>query len=317
MSNLKLVETEQLAFDYAALPSATATEARQAAERIRLRLRRTAEDIIEIGRDLLAQKEALPHGSFTVWVDAEFGMSDKTAQKMMQVARHYGSKPELGSVLDVSALYELSAPKTPLEVREEIERMIEARAKIRLAEEYNAAQERGEVAGRGGERSGLEHSPALPTASDVGLSRKEIHEGRELLKAEEADPGDLSKSQRAMAVAKAFPESASRKGISNIPDCLSKQLVSQARTVARLSPDLVELVLAGTMTVMDAYKQASLRKSDKDKQIDRLNKLAKASPEAADAMLESWAVCSNNHLCGTVKMPIVGANNYLGETVRV
>jgi hypothetical protein len=88
----------------------------------------------------------------------------------------------------------------------------------------------------------------------------------------------LSKSQRAMAVAKVFPDPVKKASISNIPDGLSKQLISQARTVSRLAPDLVDLVLAGSTTVMDAYKQASLRKSDQEKQIDRLNRLAKANP---------------------------------------
>jgi len=41
---------------------------------------------------------------------------------------------------------------------------IEAQAKRRLADEYDAAQDRGEVASRGGERSGREHSPVAPGA---------------------------------------------------------------------------------------------------------------------------------------------------------
>lgn len=90
----------------------------------------------------------------------------------------------------------------------------------------------------------------------------------------------LSKSQRAMAVAKAFPEPAKggKSGLAAKPDGVTKVTLSQARTVLRLAPDLVDLVLAGTKTVDDAYKQASLRKSDQEKQIDRLNRLAKANP---------------------------------------
>lgn len=66
---------------------------------------------------------------------------------------------------------------------------IEARAKMLLADEYDAAQDRGEVASRGGERSGLEHSPTAPTAADIGLTRKDIHEARAVRDAELADPG--------------------------------------------------------------------------------------------------------------------------------
>ena len=63
---------------------------------------------------------------------------------------------------------------------------IEARAKRRLADEYDAAQARGEVAGHG--RSKVE--PAnVTTASDLGLRRDQIHDARRLRDAEAAEPG--------------------------------------------------------------------------------------------------------------------------------
>lgn len=105
---------------------AACNSAREAAERIKLRLRRSAEDIIEIGRDLLSVKERIGHGNFLPWIEAEFGMTDKTAQRFMNVGRVYAGKNDIVSNLDVTALYELAAPKTSTEVREEIERMIEA-----------------------------------------------------------------------------------------------------------------------------------------------------------------------------------------------
>lgn len=71
---------------------------------------------------------------------------------------------------------------------------IEAQAKRRLADEYDAAQERGEVAVRGGERSGKEHSPPAPTAADIGLSRKDIHEARLIRDAEVSDPGIVKRT---------------------------------------------------------------------------------------------------------------------------
>lgn len=70
---------------------------------------------------------------------------------------------------------------------------IEARAKRRLADEYDAAQARGEVAGngqRGPEKAvadGNSFSPA--TVADLGLRRDEIHEARIIRDAEVADPG--------------------------------------------------------------------------------------------------------------------------------
>ncbi len=63
---------------------------------------------------------------------------------------------------------------------------IEAAAKRRLADEYDAAQARGEVAGHG--RSKVE--PAnVTTASDLGLRRDQIHDARRLSDAEAAEPG--------------------------------------------------------------------------------------------------------------------------------
>lgn len=52
---------------------------------------------------------------------------------------------------------------------------------MRLAEEYDAAQDRGEVAGHG--RSKVE-ADNVTTAADIGLRRDEIHEARKLRDAE-------------------------------------------------------------------------------------------------------------------------------------
>lgn len=66
---------------------------------------------------------------------------------------------------------------------------IQALAKRRLADEYDAAQERGEVARIGDNLPSVPKRNSKPTAADVGLSRKEIHEAREIRDAEQADPG--------------------------------------------------------------------------------------------------------------------------------
>ena len=66
---------------------------------------------------------------------------------------------------------------------------IESAAKRRLADEYDAAQERGEV-GKRGDFGGVNSRGELtPTASDIGLTHKDIHEARQLRDAEQADPG--------------------------------------------------------------------------------------------------------------------------------
>jgi len=83
---------------------------------------------------------------------------------------------------------------------------IEAAAKRRLADEYDAAQARGEVAGHGGGRnfkvgvSNLENASRdvgdvsrentqSSTLAEIGLRRDQVHEARQLRDAEDADPG--------------------------------------------------------------------------------------------------------------------------------
>jgi len=62
---------------------------------------------------------------------------------------------------------------------------IEAAAKRRLADEYDAAQARGEVAGQGkpSKREGL------AKVNEIGLTHKQIHEARQIRDAEARDPG--------------------------------------------------------------------------------------------------------------------------------
>lgn len=66
---------------------------------------------------------------------------------------------------------------------------IEAQAKRRLADEYDAAQERGEVVGPKGGGSTVPNGNGKGTAADLGLSNKQVHEAREVRDAEEIDPG--------------------------------------------------------------------------------------------------------------------------------
>ena len=66
---------------------------------------------------------------------------------------------------------------------------IEAQAKRRLADEYDAAQERGEVAGPSDRHSNSRAEANKATATEIGLTHKEIHDARTIRDAEAADPG--------------------------------------------------------------------------------------------------------------------------------
>lgn len=69
---------------------------------------------------------------------------------------------------------------------------IEAQAKRRLADEYDAAQERGEVKSVGNPNCSA--TEQLPSAADIGLSRKDIHEARIIRDAEKVDPGVIRRT---------------------------------------------------------------------------------------------------------------------------
>lgn len=72
---------------------------------------------------------------------------------------------------------------------------IEAQAKRRLADEYDAAQARGEVAGpTTGRPKSVPDGNALPAVADLGLTRKAIHEARQLRDAEAAAPGVIRRT---------------------------------------------------------------------------------------------------------------------------
>ena len=66
--------------------------------------------------------------------------------------------------------------------------VIEALAKVRLADEYDAAQDRGEVARQGNSNLG---ASKVCTVSDIGLRSDEIHEARKLRDAEAEAPGAI------------------------------------------------------------------------------------------------------------------------------
>lgn len=67
---------------------------------------------------------------------------------------------------------------------------IEAQAKRRLADEYDAAQARGEVARLGDNLPRVTtRNTSKPTAADVGISRQEFHEARQIRDAEKRHRG--------------------------------------------------------------------------------------------------------------------------------
>jgi hypothetical protein len=72
--------------------------------------------------------------------------------------------------------------------------LIESNAKRRLAEEYEAAQDRGEVSVQGQHGDHVPGENMKATVTDIGLTRKEVHDARQVRDAEAADPGVVART---------------------------------------------------------------------------------------------------------------------------
>ncbi|MEX0408550.1 DUF3102 domain-containing protein [Aquibium sp. LZ166] len=97
---------------YQGVDADIADEARETADRIRKRMHGS---IIDTGKDLLAVKDKLGHGSFTGWLQQEFGWSERTAQNYMSAAA-LAAEYESVAVLQPTAIYSLAAKSTPASV---------------------------------------------------------------------------------------------------------------------------------------------------------------------------------------------------------
>lgn len=122
-----------LHYDYEQLPKAHREQIKRSALTIKPRLKRAAEDIFVIGRELSAIKENFPHGEYGRWLDIEFGLSDRMAQRFVNVYARLGIKSDKLSVLPPSTLYMLSAKSTPDEAIQEIAKQIEVQGRLSVA----------------------------------------------------------------------------------------------------------------------------------------------------------------------------------------
>jgi hypothetical protein len=110
MSQAIAAEADDL---YASLNVETRIIVQQRTSEIRTLMRRTAQDIVEIGLKLIEVKARLGHGNFYTWLRAEFGWSESAAVKFMQVAERFKSVNFTDLNIAPSALYLLAAPSAP------------------------------------------------------------------------------------------------------------------------------------------------------------------------------------------------------------
>jgi Protein of unknown function (DUF3102) len=150
-------------FDYGQLAISARVIAFEAAGIIRQHGRQAAESIIGIGEQLVRVKEALGHGHYLQWIQAEFGWSERSARRFVEVYDAFKSA-NLADIaeIDVSALYLLAAPSTPEPVR--------AAAKERAAagERVTHTSVKGQIAEERARRPEPEPEPAADEEEEDG-----------------------------------------------------------------------------------------------------------------------------------------------------
>ncbi|MBN9039848.1 MAG: hypothetical protein BGP05_21935 [Rhizobiales bacterium 62-47] len=191
---------DTVTFNYAALDREKEVAARAAASLIKALMQRAAGDIIEIGKQLHEQKEALPRGSFIPWIEAEFSMSTRSAQMYMRIAEKLGDKYATVAHLGVRALNELASIDGP-EVVAEVERRIAA-GEIPTAADIRRMKEEAEAAKA--EAAELEQavSNAEKEAEELTLKVEKIEEENQSLKDHALDQAEAKADRKYRALIK-------------------------------------------------------------------------------------------------------------------
>lgn len=167
--------------------------------------------------------------------------------------------------------------------------MVEARAKMRLADEYGAAQERGEVAVHGGDRSKIPDGKLAPSAAEIGIKPKDIHEGRKLLDAEKAKPG---KTERAIKDIVGRGEEPTRakvlREVMEKPTAPTKAPADpERRKLAKLTPDaLIDEVIGLRADLAEAKAEAAKLKTERDALKAQVSQLSAADSASVIRQLQ-------------------------------
>ena len=109
-------------FDYESLDLAQRQVIQEHTGEIRKRLRRSAQDVWEIGQRLADVRSRLKYGQFLAWLKAEFGWSQRTAYNFINVYETFGDRFAKLAKVDIatSVLYQLAAPSVPEALRTEV-----------------------------------------------------------------------------------------------------------------------------------------------------------------------------------------------------
>ena len=119
-------------FDYESLDQVHRLVIQEHTGEIRKRLRRSAQDVWEIGQLLSDVRSRLKYGQFLIWLKAEFGWSQRAAYNFINVYETFGDRFAKLAKVDIatSVLYQLAAPSVPEKLRTQVLEAAEAGEKI-------------------------------------------------------------------------------------------------------------------------------------------------------------------------------------------
>ena len=137
-------------FDYESLSPKQRSIVQNCTGAIKERLRRTAQDVWEIGQQLVEVRSQLEHGQFEGWLSAEFGWSRRSAYNFINVYEAFSDSTNFAQLdIATSALYKLAAPSVPQSVRNKFLDKAKKGAKIthkEISQALSAAKNSGVVA---------------------------------------------------------------------------------------------------------------------------------------------------------------------------
>jgi hypothetical protein len=170
-SNLDAQKIDYLvegSFDYSLVDPPVARFLRGQAERIR---RQSATTVLQIGSALVQAKRYLSHGNFLIWVEAEVGITARTAQLYMRAAVWSSNKGKVVAGLPLSLVYLLSAPTTPGDFADAIVERVAAGLPISPASIRRELKELSEAAKEQGNGDSANDAAVLGREARQSVSR--------------------------------------------------------------------------------------------------------------------------------------------------
>ncbi|MEO1590893.1 MAG: DUF3102 domain-containing protein [Cyanobacteria bacterium J06632_22] len=146
-------------FDYDSLEATQRSIIQQRTGEIRERLRRSAQDIWEVGQKLSDVRSRLKYGQFLTWLKVEFGWSQRTAYNFIKVYETFGDRFANLAKVDIatSLLYQLASPSVPDDLREQVIEAAKKGKKITAKELRSTIKQRKQL-----KSAAIEERPAQP-----------------------------------------------------------------------------------------------------------------------------------------------------------